>query len=189
MQESPTAVRERLVTEYTGFAKTVARKLAADRSIEVDDAVGAAYVGLMEAVQKFDVERALAGEAAGIGPLEANFKSLAFLRIRGAILDEIRRQTFVKRRGHEKGVKFDFVPLDRCGEDGAPLLELPSYEDFDPEWKEALSTLDERERFVITGIAQGYTSQELSKLLDITPSRVSQLNRRAKVKLRDYLAA
>lgn len=64
-------------------AAQVCRRLP--RSVELDDMVGAGFVGLMGALERFDPERG------------TRFESYAALRIRGAILDELRALDWVPR--------------------------------------------------------------------------------------------
>jgi len=54
-------------------------------SVELDDMVGAGFVGLLNALERFDPERG------------TRFESYAALRIRGAILDELRSLDWVPR--------------------------------------------------------------------------------------------
>jgi RNA polymerase sigma factor for flagellar operon FliA len=69
-------------------ARQLARGLAADA--DVDDLVSAGTMGLMSALESFDVGRGLA------------FSTFAVPRIRGSILDELRRQDHVPRSVRRK---------------------------------------------------------------------------------------
>ena len=69
-------------------ARQLARGLAADA--DVDELVSAGTMGLMSALESFDVGRGLA------------FSTFAVPRIRGAILDELRRQDHVPRSVRRK---------------------------------------------------------------------------------------
>jgi len=69
-------------------ARQLARSLAADA--DVDELVSAGTMGLMSALESFDVGRGLA------------FSTFAVPRIRGAILDELRRQDHVPRSVRRK---------------------------------------------------------------------------------------
>lgn len=59
-------------------------------SVQVDDLVQAGMLGLLDAVGRFDAAR------------EASFKTFAELRIRGAMLDELRHADWVPRSVHRK---------------------------------------------------------------------------------------
>lgn len=65
------------------LARRLARRLPAH--IEVADLVGAGVLGLMEALQRYDAERAV------------SFHSYAAFRVRGAMLDELRRRDLMAR--------------------------------------------------------------------------------------------
>lgn len=81
------AEREALVNQHVGLVHHVARKLAAHLSTaaDLDDMVSAGAFGLVQAVDSFDRARGL------------SFSTYAVPRIRGAILDELRRQDHVPR--------------------------------------------------------------------------------------------
>lgn len=79
--------REALLNQHVGLVHHVARKLAAHLSTaaDLDDMVSAGAFGLVQAVDSFDRTRGL------------SFSTYAVPRIRGAILDELRRQDHVPR--------------------------------------------------------------------------------------------
>ena len=79
--------RDRLLNENLGLVHHVARQLSRRLATEVDfdELVSAGSMGLMNAVDSFDPSRGLA------------FSTFAAPRIRGAILDELRRQDHVPR--------------------------------------------------------------------------------------------
>ncbi|HYW32166.1 MAG TPA: FliA/WhiG family RNA polymerase sigma factor [Gemmatimonas sp.] len=79
--------RERLLDEHLGLVHHVARQIARTLSVrtDFDELVSAGTIGLMSALEGFDSGRGLA------------FSTFAAPRIRGAILDELRRQDHVPR--------------------------------------------------------------------------------------------
>jgi RNA polymerase sigma factor FliA len=79
--------RQQLLSEHLGLVYHVARQLCRSRQMEVelDELVSAGTLGLIEAFNNFDAGRGLA------------FSTFAAPRIRGAILDELRRQDRVPR--------------------------------------------------------------------------------------------
>jgi RNA polymerase sigma factor for flagellar operon FliA len=81
------AARNALLTENLSLVHHVARQLARSLSAEanLDELVSAGTMGLMSAMEAFDATRGLA------------FSTFAVPRIRGAILDELRRQDHVPR--------------------------------------------------------------------------------------------
>lgn len=87
VQEGDPAAREMLLNEHLGLVHHVARqmhrKLAVDA--DFDELVSAGTFGLMNALDNFDPGRGLA------------FSTFAAPRIRGAMLDELRRQDHVPR--------------------------------------------------------------------------------------------
>ncbi len=84
--------RDALLRENLSLVHHVARQLArglADEA-DLDEMASAGTMGLMSALEAFDVERGLA------------FSTFAVPRIRGAILDELRRQDHVPRSVRRK---------------------------------------------------------------------------------------
>ena len=79
--------RQQLLSEHLGLVYHVARQLsrAKQMDVELDELVSAGTIGLIEAFNNFDASRGLA------------FSTFAAPRIRGAILDELRRQDHVPR--------------------------------------------------------------------------------------------
>jgi RNA polymerase sigma factor for flagellar operon FliA len=79
--------RERLIMEYAPLVKAIANRVAMrlPPHIEVADLVNAGILGLIDAVEKFDPAK------------EVKFKTYAEIRIRGAILDELRAMDWIPR--------------------------------------------------------------------------------------------
>lgn len=89
------AKRDALLTQHIGLVHHVARQLAKGLSTaaELDELVSAGSLGLIQAVDSFDTTRGL------------SFSTYAVPRIRGAILDELRKKDHmprnVRRRARE----------------------------------------------------------------------------------------
>jgi RNA polymerase sigma factor for flagellar operon FliA len=79
--------RERLLEEHLGLVHHVARHVSRTLAVraDFDELVSAGTIGLMTALEGFDATRGLA------------FSTFAAPRIRGAILDELRKQDHVPR--------------------------------------------------------------------------------------------
>lgn len=79
--------RETLIVEHLPLVKYVAGriKVRAPRHVEMDDLVGWGILGLLDAVERFDLERDL------------KFTTYASYRIRGAIIDELRALDWAPR--------------------------------------------------------------------------------------------
>jgi RNA polymerase sigma factor for flagellar operon FliA len=84
--------RERILNENLGLVHHVARQVSRTLTVEVEfnELVSAGTMGLMNALDNFDASRGLA------------FSTFAAPRIRGAILDELRRQDHVPRSMRRK---------------------------------------------------------------------------------------
>ncbi|MEO8623080.1 MAG: FliA/WhiG family RNA polymerase sigma factor [bacterium] len=86
------AARDALLTEHLSLVHHVARQLSRSlaSNADIDELVSAGTMGLMSSVEAFDASRGLA------------FSTFAVPRIRGAILDELRRQDHVPRSVRRK---------------------------------------------------------------------------------------
>jgi RNA polymerase sigma factor for flagellar operon FliA len=81
-----------LVIEYEALVKRIAYHLMSrlPASVQADDLIQAGMIGLIEASRKFDPSQG------------ASFETYAGIRIRGSMLDEIRRTDWTPRSVHRK---------------------------------------------------------------------------------------
>ncbi len=90
-------LREQIIVEYAPLVKLVAGKLVMylGNNVEYDDLVGYGVFGLIDAIDKFDPSK------------EVKFETYASLRIKGAILDQIRKMDWIPRTVRQKQRKID----------------------------------------------------------------------------------
>jgi RNA polymerase sigma factor FliA len=86
------AAQSRLVVAHASLVKRIAYHLMArlPPSVQVDDLIQAGMIGLLEASKSYDASQG------------ASFETYAGIRIRGAMLDEIRRGDWAPRSLHRK---------------------------------------------------------------------------------------
>ncbi len=156
---------------------------------ERDDLVSAGVVGLIDAVDRYDPARGVP------------FEAYARTRIRGAVIDELRRLDG-RGRLHWKRVRegiaidernADALSLDRLAESGsepavsdasAPVLERDLWNDLG----DAVQALPARERDVIRRYyGADRTLREIGHELGVSEARVCQLHARAIAHLRYLL--
>lgn len=91
------AEREKLITRYAPLVKTIAGRLALrlPQHISQDDLTSAGLMGLMDAIDRFDVEKGV------------EFKSYAEFRIKGAMIDELRAMDWVPRSVRRNAKKLE----------------------------------------------------------------------------------
>jgi RNA polymerase sigma factor FliA len=91
------AARDAMLRQHLGLVYHVAKQLSRARAndVELDDLVSAGTLGLIDAFEHFDTSRGLA------------FSTFAAPRIRGAILDELRRLDRVPRSVRRKTRQID----------------------------------------------------------------------------------
>ncbi|MCZ6852753.1 MAG: RNA polymerase sigma factor FliA, partial [Gammaproteobacteria bacterium] len=79
-----------LVSRYAKLVKRIAHQLMArlPNNVQLDDLIQSGMIGLLEAASKFD------------GTRGASFETYASIRIRGAMLDEVRRGDWTPRSVH-----------------------------------------------------------------------------------------
>ncbi|MBQ1848779.1 MAG: sigma-70 family RNA polymerase sigma factor, partial [Lachnospiraceae bacterium] len=80
-------LRETIILEYAHLVKLVAGRLSMylGYNVEYDDLVSYGIFGLIDAIDKFDYDG------------DVKFETYASLRIRGAILDHIRKMDWIPR--------------------------------------------------------------------------------------------
>ncbi|MCI9463252.1 MAG: FliA/WhiG family RNA polymerase sigma factor [Lachnospiraceae bacterium] len=231
-------VREKIILEYAPLVKMVAGRLSMylGYNVEYEDLVSYGIFGLIDAIDKFDSLK------------DVKFETYASLRIRGAILDQIRKMDWIPRTIRQKQKKIDAAIKEieaKCGrsatdEEIAASLgisndeyidwqsqmkvtnvvslnefleqgsEIPSDNNYNrnaqfdgPEevierdelkriLAEALELLTEKEQKVILlYYYEDLTLKEISSILEVSESRISQLHTRAlqkmKTKLGNYM--
>ncbi len=232
MKTRSAEIREQLIIEYANLVNLVAGRMGMylGYTVEYDDLVGYGIFGLIDAIDKFDLEK------------NVKFETYASLRIRGSILDQIRKMDWIPRTLRQKQKQMDGASAKLEGELGRPATDqeiadelqisldeydnwrneaqftnLVSLDDYleqggepkmdaggssrfiQPEQaveKEevkkmlvgALKTLTEKESSVITlYYYEDLTLKEISRILEVSESRVSQLHTRALQKIKERL--
>ena len=231
-------LREKIILEYAPLVKLVAGRLSMylGYNVEYDDLVSYGIFGLIDAIDKYDYAK------------EVKFETYASLRIRGAILDQIRKMDWIPRTIRQKQKRIDAVCKDietrlgRSATDEEIASELGISNDEYLEWQsqmkitnvvslneymeqgaevpaegnqfttsrfdspeeniekeelkkvleESLEQLTEKEKKVILlYYYEDLTLKEISNVLEVSESRISQLHTRAlqkmKTKMGDYM--
>lgn len=90
-------LRDQLIIEYAPLVKVVAGRLSMylGNTVEYDDLCGYGIFGLIDAIDKFDLTK------------DVKFETYASVRIRGSILDQIRRMDWIPRTVRQKQRKLD----------------------------------------------------------------------------------
>lgn len=88
--QSRSALEERLILDYLPLVRHVVQKLASQISglRDIEDLISAGTVGLVRAARAFDPGR------------NVEFKTYAYIRVRGAVIDELRQRSFVPSGVH-----------------------------------------------------------------------------------------
>lgn len=89
--------REKIIIEYAPLVKVVAGRLSMylGYNVEYEDLVSYGIFGLIDAIDKFDCGK------------DVKFETYASLRIRGAILDQIRKMDWIPRTVRQKQKQID----------------------------------------------------------------------------------
>ncbi|RMH04340.1 MAG: sigma-70 family RNA polymerase sigma factor [Planctomycetota bacterium] len=152
-------------------------------SVSDEELHSAGMVGLMVAARSYDPSRG------------AEFKTYAYHRIRGAILDELRRIDFLPRsqrdRARREGVEapaFVAIPTDEDGQESLvsdPVEAALENEELLAELRRQILLLPEKMRVVMTlYYSEGLKMREIGERLHLTESRVSQIHSNAVARLR-----
>ena len=182
--EPSSVVKKQIMVNYTNLVHYVIHnsKFMNLNVVEEKDYFQFGIEGLSEAIDRFDPD------------FGTKFETYAIQRIRGKIIDELRKLQIKPRANYQnqdtnkivyKNVSID-QPYDN--DDGFTLSEIiPSeYETPDDEYNsneqrelliDAIKNLSERDRLIITLYYYEHMNyKEISQALDITVSRVSQLH-------------
>jgi RNA polymerase sigma factor (sigma-70 family) len=151
--------------------------------LETEDLVSAGIIGLIEAVDRFDDGRGV------------SFGTFAYPRIKGAILDEVRRHPVSPNGRSDLTLSLDDrvsdaegalslveVTADPTAPAPAPRAELV-------ELFAAFDALPARERAMLQLETTGYSVTEIASAHRCSVSRASQLLAQARLRLRDRTAA
>ena len=226
------AIREKIILEYAPLVKLVAGRLSMylGYNVEYEDLVSYGIFGLIDAIDKFDYTKAV------------KFETYASLRIRGAILDQIRKMDWIPRTIRQRQKQIDavmrqvesekgraatdeeiaiglgisndeylewqskmkitnIVSLNEFLEQGSEIPNAPSasrhfimpeeavvQEELKVMLADSLKLLTEKERRVVElYYYEDLTLKEISHILEVTESRVSQLHTKALQKMKTKL--
>lgn len=182
--EPSTGLKKQIMITYTNLVHYVIHnsKFMNLNVVEEKDYFQFGVEGLSEAIDRFDPD------------FGTKFETYAIQRIRGKIIDELRKLQIKPRANYQNQdpnkVVYRNISIDQPydSEDGFTLsdiipseYELPDDEYHALERKELLvnsiKELNERDRLIITLYYYEHMNyKEISKILDITVSRVSQLH-------------
>lgn len=225
-------LREQIIIEYAPLVKLVAGRLNMylGYNVEYEDLVSYGIFGLIDAIDKFDMTK------------DVKFETYASLRIRGSILDQIRKMDWIPRTVRQKQRKIDeaikaveqrtgktasdeeiagelgvteeellnwqsqlkvsnLVSMTEFEENGTePAMdttynshftqpeEVVEKEELKKTLVEALDALTEKERRVIElYYYEEMTLKEISKILEVSESRVSQLHTKSLIKMKKIM--
>jgi len=218
VQNAHDSRRERILA-HTALAKGIALRLAGrvPKSVEMDDLIAAAMLGLIDAADRYDQSRGI--------PFEAYSRR----RIQGAVLDALRAEDHLTRRERRAGREADraeermrmklkreltveeahqarrgvprtlphaqtFVPIEDA-DDGTfdrsldAFARLSTAEDIG-RLRDAIARLPERQRQILAlYYEEELTYREIGSILGVTESRICQILRGVQRKLKEQLAA
>lgn len=179
--------RGALIERYSDLAVGIARcmRIPSTSVADRDDAASAAMIGLISAVDRYDPRRGVP------------FEAYASLRIRGAIVDELRRvdergRADRRPEGAELAVSLDDL-MERGAHQGPAIddgfTERYEQEDLKTRVQDALGRLPARQREVIARYyGDELTLREAGAKMGVSEARACQLHGRAIQNLRRELS-
>lgn len=116
-------IREKLTLQYIPLVKYIVNKIikTLPKNIEYEDMVEYGIIGLLDAVEKFDITK------------DINFKTYAVIRIRGAIYDELRVMDMLPRslRTLSKNIENAYIEIEKKNGKSATDEEVAAYLNID----------------------------------------------------------
>ncbi len=198
-----TKSRKELVVEHLPLVRKVANTIyrrIPEGAIEFEELVNTGVVGLLKAIDRYDENR-------------ARFSTYAYIKIRGEILDYLRKLDFLPRSVREKiktgeiqDIKEEaalFISIEENlfrDNDRFKVKDLLVSEEKDPEEKailtelkekliEALSQLSDKEKLVLQLIfVEELDLKSIAEILGVSVSRISQIKISALKKLKELLS-
>ena len=174
------ASRCALIERYSGLAARMARRLhpAGITAVSPEDLESAGLIGLIDAVDRYQPERGVP------------FEAYAALRVRGAVLDELRAATGGRRS--EAPVQLSLDELLEAGDHALPTVDETgaqrAAEDLASRVESALRCLPQRQREILARYyGQSLTLREAGKSMGVSEARACQLHARAIASLRRAL--
>lgn len=180
--------REDELGEWTDLVWFVVNRIRTRLPVSVSDEelYSAGMVGLLVASRSYDPSRG------------AEFKTYAYHRIRGAILDELRRMDFLPRSQRERARRegceapaFVAIPTDEDGQENLsadPIEAALENEELMATLREQILQLPEKMRIVMTlYYSEGLRMRDIGERMHLTESRVSQIHSNAVARLRRVL--
>jgi len=149
-----------LITAHAGLVKRIAYHLMnrLPPSVQVEDLIQAGMIGLIEAGRNYD---------AGQG---ASFETYAGIRIRGAMLDEIRRSDWTPRSVHRKARMVAEAMREIENSEGRDARDVEVAESLD-------LTLDEYHQILADSSgARIFSYEELNELGEVVPGNSQASN-------------
>jgi len=164
-----TRARARIIEAYQPLVFHIYGKLGLSLGEETVDVISEGTVGLIQAVDNFDFGRGVP------------FKSYAYLRVKGAMIDYLRSQKIAIKSGELR--EFDF--FSQLAAEGRDRFNLDRLEFIFSH----LGELSPREKEILLGLYRdGLSQRELAAKLECTPANVSILHGRAVKRLRKMVA-
>ena len=223
-------IKQKLILEYAPMVKFVAGRLSVHigQHVEYEDLLSYGIFGLIDAIDKFNIEKGV------------KFETYASLRIRGAIIDNIRKLDWVPRTLRQRNKEYEQICMQLEAELGreateaelaeklnitvedaremirkSSVLSLVSLDDYleqnyetafgagsledTPEGSfnkreihrmltDTIEKLTDKEKTVVTlYYFEGLTLKEISGIMGVSESRVSQIHSRAIMRMQGKL--
>jgi RNA polymerase sigma factor FliA len=161
--EGDEAVRENLVLHYAPLVKVVAGRVGSGLPphVEQGDLISYGLTGLLEAVDRYEPERGV------------KFKTFALMRIRGAMIDALRRLDWVPRKVRQNAREIERGEADL----GARLGRVPTETELADRLRLDLKTLRGRLREIADSRLYSFDAPRPGRRDESLPGEASLLDR------------
>ncbi len=143
--KNPSAVlKEEIITEYAQLVKLVAGRLNMylGNNVEYEDLVGYGVFGLIDAIDKYNFDKGV------------KFETYASLRIRGSILDNIRRMDWIPRSLRKKQKQIDHATIKLENILGRPATDAEIAKELDISDEEYVKWINQTKLLTLTSLEE-----------------------------------
>lgn len=169
--QSRDGTEERWILDNLPMVRHIAQKVVpylSNNDVDMEDLISAGTVGLVKAARAFNPDKV------------AEFKTYAYIRVRGAIIDELRSSSFIPSPVYNRIKQIEATYRRLLGQNGVPPTDVELAEESGVSRTQLYRTLQEarKQTFLsIHNLIDGSSGLEVLGLMDRVPGPDAQAER------------